>query len=249
MVQEEEMSMSGFTVLPAVDVTGGAAVRLTRGVVDSGGSWGPPARVVRAFAEAGAAWVHLVDLDRAYGRGDNADVMRETITSAGVDIELSGGVRDAASLRLALDMGPSRVIIATQALGDMDFVCGAVRDLGARVAVALDVDGDRLKARGGGGGGGLWEAVDVLNRAGAGLLVVTDVARDGMMAGSNLELLQRVAGATDAGIIASGGVDSLDDLRALAALDGVVGAIVGKALYEGAFTLQEALAAVGEARR
>ena len=243
------MSARGFTVLPAVDVTGGAAVRLSRGVVDSGASWGPPAQVVRAFAGAGAAWVHLVDLDRAYGRGDNDSVIRETIRGAGVDVELSGGVRDAQSLRNALEMGSARVNIATQALADMDFVCGAVRDLGPRAAVCLDVEGERLRARGGGRGGGLWEAIDALNRAGARLLVVTDVHRDGMMAGSNIELLQRVSGATDAGILASGGVDSLDDLRALAAVDGVEGVIVGKAFYEGAFTLEEALEAVWEARQ
>ena len=243
------MSARGFTVLPAVDVTGGAAVRRSRGVVDSGASWGPPAQVVRAFAGVGAAWVHLGDLDRAYGRGDNDSVIRETIRGAGVDVELSGGVRDAQSLRNALEMGPARVNIATQALADMDFVCGAVRDLGPRAAVCLDVEGERLRARGGGRGGGLWEAIDALNRAGARLLVVTDVHRDGMMAGSNIELLQRVSGATDAGILASGGVDSLDDLRALAAVDGVEGAIVGKALYEGAFTLGEALEAVWEARQ
>ncbi|KSW10601.1 bifunctional 1-(5-phosphoribosyl)-5-((5-phosphoribosylamino)methylideneamino)imidazole-4-carboxamide isomerase/phosphoribosylanthranilate isomerase PriA [Schaalia odontolytica] len=236
--------MTILELLPAIDVTGGQAVRLSSGSIDEG-SWGSPLDVARSFDEAGARWVHLVDLDLAFGRGEHSEMLARVIREVPVRVELSGGITSRASIETGLAMGPERVNIATQALDDIDAVGEAVDAFGERVAVCLDVRGDRLAARGGSGeGGNVWEALRVLNEAGVARLVVTDVTRDGQMNGSNRELLARVADRTPARIIASGGVNSLADIEALRAL-GIEGAIVGKALYQGAFTLADALDVAG----
>lgn len=236
--------MTVLELLPAIDVTDGQAVRLSSGSVDAG-SWGSPLEVAHSFAEAGARWVHLVDLDLAFGRGENSALLARVIREAPARVELSGGIVSRAAIEAGLALGPERVNIATQALRDIDAVCEAVDAYGERVAVCLDVRGDRLAGRGGSGeGGNVWEALRVLNEVGVARVVVTDVTRDGQMSGSNRELLARVVDATQARIIASGGVNSLADIEALRAL-GIEGAIVGKALYQGAFTLADALAVAG----
>ena len=236
--------MTILELLPAIDVTGGQAVRLSSGSVDEG-SWGSPIDVARSFHEAGARWVHLVDLDLAFGRGENSELLARVIREVPVRVELSGGITSRAAIEAGLAMGPERVNIATQAFDDIDTVCEAIDAFGERVVVCLDVRGDRLAARGGSGeGGNVWEALRVLDEAGVARLVVTDVTRDGQMNGSNRELLARVADQTPACIIASGGVNSLADIEALRAL-GIEGAIVGKALYQGAFTLADALDVAG----
>lgn len=240
--------MTILELLPAIDVTGGQAVRLSSGSIDEG-SWGSPVDVARSFHEAGARWVHLVDLDLAFGRGENSELLARVIREVPVRVELSGGITSRAAIEAGLAMGPERVNIATQALDDIDAVFGAIDAFGERVAVCLDVRGDRLAARGGRGeGGNVWEALRVLNEAGVARLVVTDVTRDGQMNGSNRDLLARVADQSPARIIASGGVNSLADIEALRAL-GVEGAIVGKALYQGAFTLADALDVAGYEER
>lgn len=240
--------MTVLELLPAIDVTDGQAVRLSSGSVDAG-SWGSPLEVAHSFAAAGARWVHLVDLDLAFGRGENSALLARVIREAPARVELSGGIVSRAAIEVGLALGPERVNIATQALGDIDAVCEAVDAYGERVAVCLDVRGDLLVARGGSGeGGNVWEALRVLNEAGVARVVVTDVTRDGQMSGSNRELLARVVDATQARIIASGGVNSLADIEALRAL-GIEGAIVGKALYQGAFTLADALAVAGYEER
>ena len=236
--------MTILELLPAIDVTGGQAVRLSSGSIDEG-SWGSPIDVARSFDEAGARWVHLVDLDLAFGRGENSELLARVIREVPVRVELSGGITSRAAIEAGLAMGPERVNIATQALEDIDAVCEAVDTFGESAAVCLDVRGDRLAARGGSGeGGNVWEALRVLNEAGVARLVVTDVTRDGQMNGSNRDLLARVADQSSARIIASGGVNSLADIEALRAL-GIEGAIVGKALYQGAFTLADALDVAG----
>ena len=234
--------MTVLELLPAIDVTGGQAVRLSSGAIDEG-SWGSPIDV--AFHEAGVRWVHLVDLDLAFGRGENSELLARVIHEVPVRVELSGGITNRAAIEAGLAMGPERVNIATQALGNIDAVCEAIETYGECVAVCLDVRGDRLAARGGSGeGGNVWEALHALNEAGVARLVVTDVTRDGQMNGSNRDLLARVADLTPARIIASGGVNSLADIEALRVL-GIEGAIVGKALYQGAFTLADALDVAG----
>ena len=177
--------MSVLELLPAIDVTGGQAVRLSSGSVDVG-SWGSPIDVARSFDEAGARWVHLVDLDLAFGRGENSELLARVIRETPVRVELSGGITSRAAIEAGLAMGPERVNVATQALARIDDVCEAVDSFGERVAVCLDVHGDRLAARGGcGEGGDVWEVLRVLNEAGVARVVVTDVTRDGQMTGSN----------------------------------------------------------------
>lgn len=239
-----------FELLPAVDVAGGQAVRLVQGEAGTETDYGPPLEAALGWQQGGAEWIHLVDLDAAFGRGSNTAVLADVVaamTSAGVKVELSGGIRDDASLRAALATGCERVNIGTAALEDPQWSARAIAGFGDRVAIGLDVRGDTLAARGWTrDGGDLWEVLERLNAEGCRRYVVTDVTKDGTLRGPNLDLLRRVCAATDAPVVASGGVSSLDDLRALAALSdlGVEGAIVGKALYAAAFTLPEALRAV-----
>ncbi|PXY20669.1 bifunctional 1-(5-phosphoribosyl)-5-((5-phosphoribosylamino)methylideneamino)imidazole-4-carboxamide isomerase/phosphoribosylanthranilate isomerase PriA [Prauserella muralis] len=240
-----------FQLLPAVDVADGQAVRLVQGEAGTETSYGSPLEAALSWQRDGAEWIHLVDLDAAFGKGSNRELLAEVVGKLDVQVELSGGIRDDASLAAALATGARRVNLGTAALEDPEWTAKAVATHGDRVAIGLDVRiseaGHRLAARGWtSDGGDLWEVLDRLDRDGAARYVVTDVSKDGTLKGPNLDLLREVAARTDAPVIASGGVSSVDDLRALATLerDGVEGAIVGKALYAGAFTLPEALAAV-----
>ena len=245
--------MSRLILLPAVDVVDGKAVRLTRGEAGTETDYGHPLEAARSFAEAGAQWLHLVDLDAAFGRGSNAPLLMEITKELPINVELSGGIRDDASLVRALDAGARRVNLGTAALEDPEWTEAVIKEFGDRIAVGLDVRGETLSARGWTrDGGDLFETIERLNEAGCVRYVVTDVARDGMLSGPNVELLARVCQATDAAVVASGGVSSLADIAALRELvdAGVEGAIVGKALYAGAFTLAEALAvASGESAK
>ena len=236
-----------FTLLPAVDVSGGQAVRLVQGAAGTETSYGDPLQAALAWQAAGAEWIHLVDLDAAFGRGSNAALLAGLVGRLDVAVELSGGIRDDASLAAALATGCERVNIGTAALERPDWLRGIIAQHGGKIAVGLDVRGSRLAARGWTQeGGDLDDTLDRLNADGCARYVVTDVTRDGTLAGPNLDLLRRVCARTSAPVIASGGVASLDDLAQLAALApaGVEGVIVGKALYAGAFTLPQALAAV-----
>jgi 1-(5-phosphoribosyl)-5-[(5-phosphoribosylamino)methylideneamino] imidazole-4-carboxamide isomerase/N-(5'phosphoribosyl)anthranilate isomerase len=236
-----------FTLLPAVDVAGGQAVRLVRGAAGTETGYGDPLAAALAWQAAGARWIHLVDLDAAFGRGSNAPLLAEVVSRLGIGVELSGGIRDDESLKAALATGCARVNIGTAALERPDWVRAVIAEYGSKIAVGLDVRGSRLAARGWTSeGGDLDEALDRLTRDGCPRFVVTDVTRDGTLTGPNTGLLRRVCARTDRPVIASGGVASLGDLRALAALapEGVEGAIVGKALYAQAFTLEQALEAV-----
>ena len=232
-------------LLPAVDVAAGQAVRLVQGEAGSETSYGDPLEAALQWQRDGAAWVHLVDLDAAFGRGSNRELLAQVVGRLDVKVELSGGIRDDASLELALATGCARINLGTAALESPDWVRSAIARHGDRIAVGLDVRGTTLSARGWTKDGGeLFEVLERLDRDGCARYVVTDVRRDGTLTGPNMELLRRVCAATTRPIVASGGVSTLDDLRELATVPGVEGAIVGKALYAGAFTLPEALAAV-----
>jgi 1-(5-phosphoribosyl)-5-[(5-phosphoribosylamino)methylideneamino] imidazole-4-carboxamide isomerase/N-(5'phosphoribosyl)anthranilate isomerase len=241
------VGVSSFVLLPAVDVADGQAVRLVQGAAGTETAYGDPAAAALAWQEQGAEWVHLVDLDAAFGRGSNRELLADVVGKLDIAVELSGGIRDDASLVAALGTGAARVNIGTAALENPDWVRAAIASYGDRIAVGLDVRGTTLSARGWTQPGGeLFETLARLDADGCARYVVTDVHRDGTMTGPNLDLLRSVCDATDRPVVASGGVSTLDDLRALAGLAsiGVEGSIVGKALYAGAFTLREALAAV-----
>ncbi len=234
-------------LLPAVDVVAGQAVRLVQGEAGSATSYGDPVEAALLWQQGGAEWVHLVDLDAAFGRGSNAELLARVVSTLDVQVELSGGIRDDASLERALATGCARINLGTAALESPQWCARVIATHGDRIAVGLDVRGTVLAARGWTQeGGDLWEVLARLDAEGCARYVVTDVRRDGTLTGPNLALLEQVCAVTDRPVVASGGVSSLADLRALAALvsAGVEGAIVGKALYAGAFTLPEALAAV-----
>ncbi|GAA2754478.1 1-(5-phosphoribosyl)-5-[(5-phosphoribosylamino)methylideneamino] imidazole-4-carboxamide isomerase [Amnibacterium kyonggiense] len=235
-----------LVLLPAVDVAGGQAVRLVQGEAGSETGYGDPIAAARDWADQGASWIHLVDLDAAFGRGSNTEVVQAVIDRVqDVRVELSGGIRDDASLEAALATGAQRVNIGTAALEDPAWTERVIALYGDRIAVGLDVRGTTLAARGWTReGGDLWEVLDRLERAGCARYVVTDVTKDGTLAGPNVDLLAQVLERTGKPVVASGGISSLDDLRRLRSLtdSGLEGAIVGKALYTGAFTLTEALA-------
>ena len=236
-----------LTLLPAVDVRDGKAVRLRQGESGSETDYGSPLDAARTWVEAGAEWIHLVDLDAAFGTGDNRAQLKAIVRELGrkVHIEMSGGVRDDASLDAALEAGAARVNIGTAALENPEWTRRAIARYGDQVAVGLDVRGHTLAARGWTReGGDLFETMAMLDDAGCSRYVVTDVARDGMMSGPNLTLLREVAERTDAKVTASGGIARLDDLKAIRELArfGVDSAILGKSLYARAFSLEEALA-------
>ncbi|MGI5321674.1 bifunctional 1-(5-phosphoribosyl)-5-((5-phosphoribosylamino)methylideneamino)imidazole-4-carboxamide isomerase/phosphoribosylanthranilate isomerase PriA [Actinomadura nitritigenes] len=236
-----------LTLLPAVDVADGQAVRLVQGEAGTETSYGAPLDAALAWQAAGAEWIHLVDLDAAFGRGSNRELLAEVTGRLDVKVELSGGIRDDASLEAALSTGCARVNIGTAALEDPDWCRKIIASHGDKIAVGLDVRGTTLAARGWTReGGDLWEVLARLEADGCPRYVVTDVTKDGTLRGPNTELLREVCSRTDKPVVASGGVSSLDDLRELAKLVevGVEGAIVGKALYAQAFTLEEALEAV-----
>lgn len=241
--------MTYLQLLPAVDVADGQAVRLVQGAAGSETSYGDPLAAALAWQSAGAEWIHLVDLDAAFGRGSNRELLADVVGRLDVDVELSGGIRDDESLRAALATGCRRVNIGTAALENPEWCARAIAEFGDRIAVGLDVRGTTLAARGWTqDGGDIWEVLERLERDGCPRYVVTDVTKDGTLKGPNLQLLRDMCARTDRPVIASGGVSSLDDLRAIASLVdiGVEGAIVGKALYAQAFTLEEALQAMQE---
>ena len=236
--------MSYLELLPAVDVKDGRAVRLVQGELDAETAYGNPLEVALEFQAAGAEWLHLVDLDAAFGRGENSALLAEVVGKLDIKVELSGGIRDDESLRRALATGCVRVNLGTAALENPEWTARVIAEHGDRIAVGLDVRGHVLVARGWTKeGGDLFETIERLERDGCSRYVVTDVTKDGTLKGPNLELLQEVCGVTKKPVVASGGISSLDDIAALASLNaiGVEGAIVGKALYAGAFTLEEAL--------
>ncbi|MGB7982671.1 MAG: bifunctional 1-(5-phosphoribosyl)-5-((5-phosphoribosylamino)methylideneamino)imidazole-4-carboxamide isomerase/phosphoribosylanthranilate isomerase PriA [Candidatus Nanopelagicales bacterium] len=240
-----------LTLLPAVDVRDGTAVRLVQGESGTETSYGSPLEAALDFQAQGADWIHLVDLDAAFGTGRNRGLLADVIGTLDVQVELSGGIRDDESLAAALATGCRRVNLGTAALEDPEWTRRVIGEHGDRIAVGLDVRGTTLAARGWTReGGDLWETLARLDADGCQRYVVTDVTKDGTLNGPNLELLREVCAATSRPVIASGGVAVLDDLHRLAELtaEGVEGAIVGKALYAGAFTLAEALAAVAPRR-
>ena len=236
--------MTPLQLLPAVDVADGQAVRLVQGEIGTETTYGSPLDAAQAWQEAGAEWIHLVDLDAAFGRGSNRELLAEMIGRLDVAVELSGGIRDDTSLDAALSTGCTRVNLGTAALEDPAWTASAIARHGDRIAVGLDVRGTVLAARGWTReGGDLWEVLERLDKEGCARYVVTDVTRDGTLGGPNLSLLTAVCERTDKPVIASGGVSSLDDLVELRKLVpfGLEGAIVGKALYARSFTLQDAL--------
>jgi phosphoribosyl isomerase A len=232
-------------LLPAVDVQGGRAVQLVQGVAGSEKTFGDPVEAALNWQRRGAEWIHLVDLDAAFGRGSNRELLAEIVGRVDVKVEMSGGIRDDESLKAALATGCRRVNIGTAALEDPEWCAKAIAEHGDQVAIGLDVRGRTLAARGWTReGGDLYEVLARLDSEGCARYVVTDVNKDGMLQGPNLDLLREVCAATDRPVVASGGITELADLEALQGLvaDGVEGAIVGTALYEGRFTLEDALA-------
>ncbi len=232
-------------LLPAVDVSNGMAVRLTQGELGSEESFGHPLAAAEDWIAAGAEWIHLVDLDAAFGKGNNKAVIAEVVKNAGnTKIELSGGIRDDASLESALELGAKRVNLGTAALENPDWTARVIDAYGDQIAVGLDVRGNTLAARGWTKeGGDLFEVLARLEQAGCSRYVVTDVTKDGTLRGPNLDLLESVMAKTDKPVVASGGISSLADIENLKALVplGLEGAILGKSLYAKKFTLQEAL--------
>jgi 1-(5-phosphoribosyl)-5-[(5-phosphoribosylamino)methylideneamino] imidazole-4-carboxamide isomerase/N-(5'phosphoribosyl)anthranilate isomerase len=237
---------SYLELLPAVDVADGKAVRLTQGEAGSETDYGDPVEAAQQWITAGAEWIHLVDLDAAFGRGDNRDVIRRVVdASSSVKIELSGGIRDDASLEAALEAGATRVNLGTAALEDPEWTSRVIAKHGDKIAVGLDVRGTTLAARGWTKeGGDLWEVLARLEASGCARYVVTDVTKDGTLRGPNIELLKQVMERTSKPVVASGGISSLQDIADLYALveAGLEGAILGKSLYAGRFTLEQALA-------
>lgn len=233
-------------LLPAVDVADGKAVRLTQGEAGSETDYGSPLEAAQTWIDAGAEWIHLVDLDAAFGRGDNRKLIREVVAaSSSVKIELSGGIRDDSSLESALEAGATRVNLGTAALENPEWTEMVIAKYGDAIAVGLDVRGTTLAARGWTQeGGDLFEVLARLEAAGCARYVVTDVTKDGTLRGPNIELLREVLAKTAKPVVASGGISSLQDIIDLKALvsEGLEGAILGKSLYAGKFTLQEALA-------
>ncbi|MDR3070877.1 MAG: bifunctional 1-(5-phosphoribosyl)-5-((5-phosphoribosylamino)methylideneamino)imidazole-4-carboxamide isomerase/phosphoribosylanthranilate isomerase PriA [Propionibacteriaceae bacterium] len=241
--------MGRLELLPAVDMQGGQAVQLVQGVAGSQKVFGEPLAAARRWQAAGAKWLHLVDLDQAFGRGSNALIAAEIVAELDINVELTGGIRDDASLERAFATGCKRVNIGTAAVEKPEWAASVLKEYGERVAIALDVKDGKLATRG-------WVqtaddldlALERLNQAGCQCFVVTDVNSDGMLRGPNIELLKHVCARTDAQVVASGGISSLADLASLANLTriGVRGAIIGTALYLGNFTLEEALGLGGD---
>ena len=236
--------MSYLQLLPAVDVKDGRAVRLVQGELSKESIFGEPLDVALEFQSAGAEWIHLVDLDAAFGRGDNADLLAHIVGVLDIDVELSGGIREDETLKRAISTGCKRINLGTAALENPDWTARIIAEYGDLIAIGLDVRGHTLAARGWTSeGGDLFETIERLDRNGCARYVLTDVARDGTLTGPNLELLTSVCHSTNKPVVASGGISSLADIESLKFLTsiGVEGAIIGKALYAGAFTLDAAL--------
>lgn len=240
--------MSSLILLPAVDVAGGKAVRLVQGQADSATSFGDPLVAALDWQSSGAQWIHLVDLDAAFGRGENSELLAQVVQRLDVNVEISGGIRDDESLRAALATGARRVNLGTAALENPQWTAQVISEFGDRIAVGLDVRGTVLAARGWTqDGGDIWETLQRLEADGCQRYVVTDVTKDGTLRGPNIELLKQMCERTDKPVIASGGIANLADIAQLRSLTeiGVEGAIVGKALYARAFTLVEAIEVAG----
>ena len=241
-------NLPSLELLPAVDVSEGRAVQLVQGIAGSGGQFGDPVEAALAWQEQGSKWLHLVDLDAAFGRGSNAELLAEIVGRLDIDVEMSGGIRDEETLTRALATGCRRVNLGTAALETPEWTARAIAEHGDRIAVGLDVRGTTLAARGWTSeGGDLWETLARLDAEGCARYVVTDVAKDGMLQGPNLQLLRDGCAATDRPVVASGGVTTRDDVVALRGLvpEGVEGAIIGSALYKGTLTLADAIDAAG----
>lgn len=239
--------MSKFELLPAVDIKQGKAVRLKQGEISDKTVYGSPVECALDFQNSGADWLHLVDLDAAFGVGSNSEIVLEVINSLNIKVELSGGIRTDESLAKALATNCDRVILGTAALEDPSWSSKVIKKYGEKIAVSLDVRGETLAARGWvREGGNLYEAITRLAADGCAMFIVTDISKDGTLQGPNFELLEKVCKFSQVPVIASGGVSSLVDLKRLISMQdiGIKGAIVGKALYEGAFTVEEALAVV-----
>ena len=237
--------MKILDILPAIDVKEGSAIRLVQGELGKQSKYGDPLEIAAEFVAAGASWIHLVDLDAAFGLGNNFEVLASVIKSVDIKIELSGGIRDDESLERALSTGCSRINLGTAALEQEEWTESVIKKHGDKIAVGLDVRGRELSARGWTkSGGDLFEAITRLDKAGCARYVLTDITRDGTLTGPNLELLKEVTSFTKTPIVASGGISSLTDVKALTQLtnQGVEGVIIGKALYAGAFTLAQVLA-------
>lgn len=235
-------------LLPAVDIAGGQAVRLVQGEAGSETGYGDPLEAALSWQNAGAEWLHLVDLDAAFDRGDNVEIVQRIAQELNIKVELSGGIRDDASLDRALEFGATRVNLGTAALENPEWTKKAIARHGDKIAVGMDVRGTTLSGHGWTkDGGDLWEVLARLEDAGCARYVVTDVTKDGTLRGPNVELLREIATKTNKPVVASGGISSLEDLRVLRELvpEGIEGAIMGKALYSGQFTLQEALDVAG----
>jgi len=237
--------MKTLEILPAIDVKEGVAIRLVQGELDKQSKYGDPIEIATQFVASGASWIHLVDLDAAFGLGNNFEVLASVIKSVDIKIELSGGIRDDESLNRALSTGCTRINLGTAALEQPEWTESVIKKHGDKIAVGLDVRGRQLSARGWTkSGGDLFEAITRLDKVGCARYVLTDITRDGTLTGPNLELLKEVTSFTKTPIVASGGISSLSDVKALTQLtnDGVEGVIIGKALYAGAFTLAQVLA-------
>lgn len=243
------MTKQILEILPAIDVKDGRAVRLVQGELSQESTYGLPVDVARDFVSRGAKWIHLVDLDAAFGIGSNFELIQEVIKSVEIKIELSGGIRNEETLIRALSTGCTRVNLGTAAIEDPEWTAKVISEYGPRIAVGLDVRGHTLAARGWTReGGDLFEMIELLDAAGCSRYIVTDVAKDGTLTGPNFELLKEVCAVTKVPVVASGGISVIQDLIDLRDLTpiGIEGAIVGKAIYSGSFTLEQALKAAGE---
>ena len=238
------MTLPELQILPAIDIKDGRAVRLFQGELAKESNYGLPVEVAKEFSAEGASWIHLVDLDAAFGIGSNFELIQEVISSVDIKVELSGGIRDDDSLKRALSTGCNRVNLGTAAIENPEWTAKVIGQYGEKIAVGLDVRGHTLATRGWTEqGGDLFEMISKLDAAGCSRYIVTDVTKDGTLTGPNLDLLREVCAATSAPVIASGGISELQDLINLRAMTnlGVEGAIVGKAIYSGAFSLAQAL--------
>lgn len=238
------MTLPELQILPAIDIKEGRAVRLFQGELTKESNYGLPVEVAQEFSAAGASWIHLVDLDAAFGIGSNFELIQQVISSVDIKVELSGGIRDDDSLKRALSSGCNRINLGTAAIENPEWTAKVIGQYGEKIAVGLDVRGHTLATRGWTEqGGDLFEMISKLDAAGCSRYIVTDVTKDGTLTGPNLELLREVCVATKAPVIASGGISALQDLIDLRAMTnlGIEGAIVGKAIYSGAFTLAQAL--------
>lgn len=228
-----------LTVLAAVDVAAGRAAQAVGGGDDD------PWSVASGWVRQGAPWIHLVDLDRAFGRGDNADLLAEIVDRLPVPVQLSGGLADEAALDWAASTGAARVVLASGALADPGLVHDALARHGRRLVVAMDVRDGVVVSRGTPLELGPVREVLAANPAlrQAAYVLVADASRDGTRDGADLDLFGEVAGLLAAEVIASGGVASVEDLRGLAALSGlgVRHVVLGSALYHGAVDLRQAL--------